>query len=145
MQGNLFEFERDLEAFANRMEIDLNTVVKKVGLDLFGRIVRKTPVDTGRARASWTIAIGQPDRTVQEPGEHGAYQGAGAEATARAKATGVLAGLKPGSYQTVWISNNLPYIEALEQGHSQQAPSGMVALSIAETELELDTALRAIR
>ena len=38
----------------------------------------------------------------------------------------------------IWISNNLPYIEALEEGHSQQAPHGMVALSLAEAEQGLE-------
>ena len=34
--------------------------------------------------------------------------------------------------ESIWISNNLPYITALEDGHSKQAPAGMVALSLAE-------------
>ena len=141
-QQNLFKFDRDLEKFAKALEIDVTTVVKKIGFDLFGRIVKKTPVDTGRARASWTIAINEPDRTVAEAGEHKAYQSAPDEA-AKAKANAGMAALKP--YEPVWISNNLPYIDALEHGHSKQAPEGMVALSIQETEQEIDTATGAIR
>ena len=140
-QQQLFSFDRDLKAFAKQMDITYVTVVKDIGLDLFRRIVQKTPADTGRARASWTIAIARPDRTVAGEGQHPEFQ-SGAAGAATQKANSVLASMKAGDYRPVWISNNLPYIEALEDGHSRQAPNGMVALSIAETQLELDTAMR---
>ena len=38
----------------------------------------------------------------------------------------------------IWISNNLPYIETLKHGHSQQAPKGMVKLLIEEVNLKMD-------
>lgn len=142
-QQDLFRFNRDLKAFSDKLGIDHVTVVKKIGLDLFRRIIEKTPVDTGRARASWTIAIAIPDRTVAALGSYPEYQSGAGPGVAMAAST--LNGLAPGEYQPVWISNNLPYIAALENGHSQQAPSGMVSLSIAETELEIDTALGAAR
>ncbi len=43
--------------------------------------------------------------------------------------------VRPGD--TIWISNNLAYIVALEKGHSRQAPHGMVALSVEEVKNEL--------
>lgn len=139
-ERSLFNFDRDLTDFAKRLDVNVVTVVKKIGFDLFGRIVKRTPVDTGRARASWTIAINQPDRSVADEGTHPSMITA-PEAAAASQATGALTDLKP--YEPVWISNNLPYIEALEKGHSDQAPAGMVALSIAETDTEIDTILRA--
>ena len=36
------------------------------------------------------------------------------------------------------ISNNLPYIVKIEEGHSRQAPAGMVALSIEEVNLQMN-------
>lgn len=32
----------------------------------------------------------------------------------------------------IFLTNNLPYIERLERGWSKQAPTGMVALTVAE-------------
>jgi hypothetical protein len=32
--------------------------------------------------------------------------------------------------QTIWILNGLPYIERLNEGHSQQAPAGFVETAI---------------
>lgn len=125
---NAHEFDAKLTAFARRVQIAPQKVVKKVAFQLFRRIIEKTPVDTGRARASWNIAIGAPDASVQPEGQYRSNPGGLA-----AKANTVLAGYGADDrLPPVWISNNLPYIGELENGHSQQAPSGMVALSIAE-------------
>ena len=67
--GDLIEFEGDLDAFAKQVGIDYTKVVKHIAFDLFGRIVKKTPVDTGRARASWNITIGEVDTTVAPEGQ----------------------------------------------------------------------------
>ena len=32
----------------------------------------------------------------------------------------------------IYITNNLPYAQVLENGHSQQAPTGMLAITVAE-------------
>jgi len=32
----------------------------------------------------------------------------------------------------IYLTNNLPYAQRLEEGYSQQAPAGMVALTIQE-------------
>ena len=146
-QQSLFRFDRDLKAFGKALGIEVVTVQKKVSFDLFRRLVSRTPVDTGRARSGWNIAVDHPDRSVPAPIEHTDMQTGKAPSPAageiRAAEVGTaLAALKPGDYRPVWISNNLPYIVELEKGHSRQAPAGMVALSIAETELELDVAMR---
>lgn len=146
-QQHLFNFDRDLDRFARALQIELVTLMKKIGFDLLARIVSRTPVDTGRARASWVITIGDPSETVAPPGEHKSYQTGDAPSppagvAAVDAAGGVLANVGP--YDDIWISNNLPYIERLEHGHSGQAPEGMVALAIQETETELDVAIREV-
>lgn len=125
---NAHEFNAKLTDFALRVKVAPQKVVKKVAFQLFRRIIQKTPVDTGRARASWNIAIGAPDAAVKPEGDYKASPGALA-----AKANSVLSGYgADGRLPVVWISNNLPYIGELENGSSQQAPAGMVALSVAE-------------
>lgn len=148
--STLREFERDLDDFSRKVGLEHATVVKRVALDLFGRVVKKTPVDTGRARASWTIAVGAPDRTIQPEGTYPAMQRQGeAGRVAQAMAQQALSGLESlaslAGYvrEPIWISNNLPYIEELERGHSLQAPAGMVAISIIEVDMRLEALLRA--
>lgn len=123
MADNFRNFSIACDRFAAKMKLGVTTVQKRIAFDLYGRIIAKTPVDTGRARASWTIASGSPDRTVAAQGGLPAPQ----------IPLGLL--VKPG--ETIWIANNLPYITALEDGHSKQAPSGMVALSIEEIRLKM--------
>lgn len=44
--------------------------------------------------------------------------------------------------KTIYISNNLPYIVALEFGHSKQAPNGMVGVATANLKKKIDEAVR---
>jgi hypothetical protein len=39
--------------------------------------------------------------------------------------------------QEVFIVNNLAYVEALENGHSKQAPNGFVKLAMMEVEADI--------
>jgi hypothetical protein len=135
---NGHEFNAQLTKFARKIQVAPQKVVKKVAFQLFRRIIEKTPVDTGRARASWNIAIGSINPSIAPDGQHQKNPSALA-----AKATTVLAGYgADGRLPAVWISNNLPYIGELENGHSQQAPAGMLKLSIMEEEAAFNQAWR---
>lgn len=139
----LKEFNLDIKEFVEKTEVDFATAMKKVSMDVFTGIVKKTPVDTGRARASWNIAINTPDMSVPPPreGKTTAITGfltPGEKVAALSK----LAPLDKDPYVTVWITSNLDYIVPLENGHSKQAPSGMVALTVTEMEKFMEEALR---
>lgn len=62
--------------------------IKKTTLDCHGRVVLRTPVDTGNARSSWTVDISLPDQ---------------------------------GS-----VDSDCDYMEALNSGHSGQAPANFI-------------------
>ena len=136
MANDFRSFSLSLDDFSKKVGIAASTVQKRVAVDLFKRIVLKTPRDTGRAQNSWTIAIGEPDRTVAPEGQQPEMNRISLEA----KAGTALATLTEHGVmgESVWISNNLPYITALEDGHSKrQAPAGMVGLSIEEVKLKM--------
>jgi hypothetical protein len=40
--------------------------------------------------------------------------------------------------RVVWLSNNLPYANRLENGWSKQAPAGMVNLTFAELQAQIN-------
>lgn len=101
----------------------LPTFQRKVSLDVLARLIHRTPVDTGRARGNWQLAVGAIPRGEIRP--------LTAELIAQ-EAIPRLAVLEAGD--TVYISNNVPYIVPLERGSSRQAPNGMVRLTIAEVE-----------
>lgn len=117
---------RDLAEFAKRIDVKLGLVVEKISYDLHGKITKRTPVDTGRARASWGVAIGEPDRSPPPlPGKQ-SYEAPS------------FGDVKIDGKSPVFITSNLVYMEPLENGHSGQAPHGMVAISVAETVAEID-------
>ena len=85
------------------------------------RIKRDMPVDTGRARASW----GHWDSSANSPDS--------TPADAHYEETD--AGL------TIVQGSNVPYIEQLNEGHSQQAPAGFIDDAWLKMEVELQKAL----
>jgi hypothetical protein len=74
----------------------------------------------GRARGNWQCSLDAPITS-----ENGRIDPNGSAAKAEVKAT-VTAG------RVNYLSNNVPYIRRLEyEGHSKQAPDGMVRISLA--------------
>ena len=139
------DFALDLTKFAEKAGDAAKAMIGKICLDLTYRIILKTPVDTGRARANWQASIGQPvSNTIQFTGDTGSNARAPNRSAASefAKANAEAAALQaPGNI--FYITNNLPYIASLEfglyrpgpktiGGFSLQAPSGMVRISINE-------------
>lgn len=119
-QGN---FRLSLRTFEKRFGAKAEAIVRAAALDMFGSIVQRTPVDTGRARGNWQLTIGQPAAGTRDRIDP---QGALAAATA----LGGLASFRPGA--SIFIVNNLPYIIRLEYGSSGQAPGGMVRITARE-------------
>lgn len=117
------------QEIADLIDQDLGTVHRKIALDLFTGVVKKTPVDTGRARASWKVGTGSIDGTVAPKGSGPPESAIVAEGEAK-----IAAIRKP---VLTFITNSLPYASALENGHSRQAPAGIVAVTAAEVRNDL--------
>lgn len=112
-----FDLAADLAKLGKAMGIDsANEVAVILGLQIQKGISLKTPVDTGRARANWFMAEGAPDTSATAAKTPKDY------ARGDFQANGV----------PIFITNSLPYIVALEYGHSKQAPAGMVRVTLAE-------------
>lgn len=102
-------FSADIAAFANKAGESLDKTVRMVTLELFGSVIRATPVDTGRARGNWqttvgSAAIGDLDNRSESSALSELQQNAGGVGT------------------VTYLSNNLPYIYRLELGWSDQSP-----------------------
>lgn len=135
-------FKLDLDAFVKRTGVDINTTRKKVVLDLFGKIVGRTPVDTGRLRANWAVADGSPPTeqlSVEPGGRKAPIDGASALGDAAGSVAYGNVSLGHSADTIAWITNALPYATRVEYGYSKQAPSGMVRLSVAEIKSELES------
>ena len=137
-------FNADLQAFARALDADIGLVTRRVALQAFTGIVQKTPVDTGRARSNWAINVGAPapapsTAITEEEAAQRKRDGykAGPPETARAVQEAQAAASSIDGTQVVYISNNLPYISALNDGHSQQAPAGFVEATVAEIDRQI--------
>lgn len=95
-------------------------------------VVLNTPVDTGRARSSWTAHLGAPGPATRPPYAPGMKLGLGEIANASgaiAQAAGVIGRFSAERDQSIVISNevrnprtNFGYIGRLNAGHSRQVP-----------------------
>ena len=122
-------------AFAQALEIAVPLAVEKLAVDLHTKITRRNPVDTGLSRSRWTIREGEPDNSpVPEKLEDGSRTNP--PAPAAMPPNGI------SGKEIVFITNNVEYVTYLEAGSSQQAPSGMVAISIFELEAEAEQILK---
>jgi len=108
---------------------------KQVRGTLFGlssRIIKESPVDTGRFRGNWQASIGSPVLSTTSR-----LDSTGAGSINDAAVT--LQGLKLG--QTFYLTNNLPYARRLEYGsHSKQAPNGFLRINVQRVQLEINKA-----
>jgi len=106
---------------------EINKEARALGINLLNGLTRVTPVDTGRARGNWFVGIRVPVRTIDNNRKATSAVIEGVNAINSAKAI---------EYPEIVISNNLPYIERLNDGYSTQAPKKFV-------ESEIDRVVRA--
>lgn len=122
--ADLKRFARNIAIKGDQFVEKTDALIRRVALAVDTAVVLATPVDTGRARANWQVGLGRaPSGTLAAPGSAG-------EGTSNAlnAAQAAIASYHGGV--DIHISNNLPYIEALNNGHSSQAPSGYVERAI---------------
>ncbi len=123
---NLREFARGFAKRANANDYG-NSVKKKVVIAIVRNLTTNTPVDTSKALSNWIVSLGSKDGSKIDPhfyGQRGSTQELSAVYAITA-AMRILENAKPG--QSVWISNNLPYIRKLNDGSSTQQPANFVA------------------
>lgn len=140
----LGDFDKQIRRVAKNLipEAALN-LQKLVALQILKRVVELNPVGNptqwkggrasapkgyvgGRSRANWQI--GMFPNTKEVP------IGRQAEIVGAAEIANINV-----PYGSIWLFNNVPYIEALELGHSKQAPAGMLRIAIAEAAAGLRT------
>lgn len=120
-------FSADLNAFSKRTGVDLEVAVRKVALEIFDGVTKKTPVDTGRAKGNWNFSVNSINESVDEEAKS-TGQGRPAKSPNIQKGDGL---------KQIYITNSLDYIYALEHGYSGKAPKGMLAITVNEIRASL--------
>ena len=104
--------------FAGMIEEDVGLKIRYIAIQILTAIDIAAPVDTGRFRYNNLVSLQHPDFGISDnvdPNGTIAVQ----------RGIGVIS--KAANYGVIYIQNNLPYAEVLENGHSQQAPTGVYA------------------
>lgn len=99
----------------------------------FSELVKQTPVDTGRARAGWSIGT-EPSEWTPPPGVWEEFLTNGSIDSAVAKG---LANKKLSDADVIYICNNVEYILPLEAGWSAQAPQGFIGKFLQRLNMQL--------
>jgi hypothetical protein len=94
--------------------------LRTLALDIDRRVILESPVDTGAARSNWLASTGSPLGAIADIDVQGALN----------KGAVVINGAN--DYETIYVQNNLPYIQRLNEGWSEQAPSGYIDKIILE-------------
>lgn len=127
------QFARRIDSVAVSVERNAGRAVRKAALVIDQKVVLATPVDTGRARSNWVVAV---DRTPEgevsaySPGKNLGMGESGNASAALEQGRRAIASYQPGKNREIHITNNLPYIGRLNDGSSQQAPAGFVERAV---------------
>lgn len=129
MANDFGQFRIDLGRFAKTVGEKHTGLVKKVVLDVLDRVVKKSPVDTGRFKGNWNVGVGRPDLETTDRCDK-----SGNETLSRGETQ--VSRIETGEV-VVYVTNNLDYAKSLENGHSKQAPAGVLGVTVAEIRAHL--------
>lgn len=118
---NQGSFALSLAEFAEQAKEAIDSSLREIVIEIGASVIRMSPVDTGRFRGNWQFSLDSPSQgTLDRLDPNG---------------TAANAELVDGAIQfragdTAYIVNNLPYAIMLEYGYSDQAPGGMVRITL---------------
>lgn len=127
------DLEKELRAEATEVRTRARNLLRRCALSVLRNVVMGTPVGNkdiwlepskapvgyvgGRARANWFVALGGPSSSMVD-----AVEASGGMSIGRGEAV-----IRTATHASrINITNNLPYIGPLNDGHSKQAPAGFI-------------------
>ncbi len=126
--------ESELKNGLDELNNKLADLAKSVAIEVFNQVIIQTPVDTGRMRGNWQATMNTPARAEVN------------EASAKNRQEDVETKINQMKLNdVVYLSNNLPYAEALEYGWSGQRPNGWVRTTVGEGQRVLNSKTKEIK
>lgn len=130
--AGLDDFAMRIDRIAVQVEGNIERATKDCACAVARSVISNTPVDIGRARSNWTAQMDAafaglfPARVPGEKGSTGEVNAVAAIEVAEQ----VIETFDIEKNAEIHISNSLPYIRALNDGHSRQAPADFVRLAV---------------
>lgn len=129
--AGLDDLAKKLRTHGENINVRLNKKTKRVALAIDALLVKAMPVDTGRARSSVVVTVGEASFVMTNqayvPGKKGSTSGANTQA-AIDQAENAIRARQLG--EEIHININVPYIGKLNEGHSPQAKPGFIERAI---------------
>jgi hypothetical protein len=140
------DFGKAVAAWSEKTGESVDDIVVATVMDLTRRVIRRTPVGNpdlwkssppegytgGQAKGNWIASIGEPSA--------GVFDGVTAK-NASKPMQWAMPSIQRAPDNVYYLVNNLPYVVALEYGWSDQAPQGMVRLTVAEFNQSIEKAI----
>lgn len=117
------QFNESVDAWINAVENGLEDVIEIFGGKVQEALVKASPVDTGRFRGNWQVTANRPPLYALNN-----YDRDGSDTIAEGKRALYAIMRGGGAVRSIYFSNMLIYANALEYGHSKQAPAGVVGI-----------------
>lgn len=103
--------------FADDIMEDAHKLQRGIAITVLNNLQILSPVDEGRYRANHIVSFGSPDYRYTENKD------------GMSVAFSAIQGMSLIELPMVYIQNNLPYAERIENGWSKQAPQGVYSLA----------------
>ena len=114
----------DTKKLTSKVNANTSKFTRKIILDGMTRLIRQSPVDTGRFKANWSTSVGGIESgEVETIDGKTPYNRKSGHSDFPRSVNGV-ANYKLG--QTMFLHNNVQYALALEYGKSKQAAKGWI-------------------
>lgn len=133
-------FSNKVLGWSKRAAAQMDYTVKGASVDFFSRLVMRTPVDTGRARGNWNVVVTSGYKGWSADYDENRFDKTGATTIERARAV-----LENSPGKRAYISNNTPYLVYLDKGWSNQAPHGIVQITVSEFSKIVDTHAKRVK
>lgn len=123
------QFSQRMRVLSKNVEVNSKKLVKDLALNIQPAVVIATPVDEGVAKSNWIVNPGDAvDHVIPAyvPGEKGSTESENV-AAAIEQGQSALSNYIDGP---IHVTNNLPYIQRLNDGYSKQAGEHFVEAAI---------------
>lgn len=124
-------------------QVKIAKAVEGVRVGVAESVINKTPLDTGFARGNWQSNIGNPIKSeVTRFDREAGFAPTGGDGIAVREAKEVAS---KDIDKDFYITNNAEYIMNLEFGGSDQAPNGMVRITVADFHNIVDEVVKGLK
>jgi|SaaInlStandDraft_1057018.scaffolds.fasta_scaffold69716_2 hypothetical protein len=104
----------------------VNELARIQAFDTMNKLKMATPIDTGRAKNSWTLTMNK--NSFKDAKSGGSF-------------VTTLPAVSDSKIETLYLTNGTPYIENLNQGSSRQAPARFIESTILSSNYNIDGVL----